>query len=154
MPADSLDRHLGFLLHDVARLLRKRFEQKARGMGLTRAQWQVLAHLARREGIHQGGLADILDIEPITLVRILDRLEAASLVERRSHATDRRLRLLYLTPKAHPLLEQIWRLGAETREEALNGISAADRERLIATLLTMKANLIQTNVPAIDSAQQ
>ena len=78
---DNLDRHLGFLLHDVARLLRKRFEQKARGMGLTRAQWQVLAHLARREGIHQGGLADILDIEPITLVRILDRLEAASLVE-------------------------------------------------------------------------
>ena len=153
MPLDSLDRHLGFLLHDVARLLRKRFEQKAREVGLTRAQWQVLAHLARREGIHQGGLADILDIEPITLVRILDRLEAASLVERRSHATDRRLRLLYLTPKAHPLLEQIWRLGAETREEALSGIAAADREQLMATLLAMKANLIQTSAPVAAPAQ-
>lgn len=153
MHADSVDRHLGFLLHDVARLLRKRFEQKARGMGLTRAQWQVLAQLARREGIHQGGLADILDIEPITLVRILDRLEAASLVERRPHATDRRLRLLYLTPQAHPLLEQIWRLGAETREEALDGVAAADRERLIATLLAMKANLIRTSAPAVDAAQ-
>ncbi|HYQ93129.1 MAG TPA: MarR family transcriptional regulator, partial [Candidatus Competibacteraceae bacterium] len=61
---------------------------------------------------------------------------------------------LYLTPQAHPLLEQIWRLGAEIREEALNGISAADREQLIAILLTMKANLIQTSVSAVDSAQQ
>ena len=154
MPPDSLDRHLGFLLHDVARLLRKRFEQKARAVGLTRAQWQALAHLARREGIHQGGLADILDIEPITLVRILDRLEAANLVERRPHATDRRLRLLYLTPQAHPLLEQIWRLGTETREEALGGIAAADREQLITTLLAMKTNLIQTSAPTTAPAQQ
>lgn len=66
---------------------------------------------------------------------------------------DRRLRLLYLTPKAHPLLEQIWRLGAETREEALSGIAAADREQLMATLLAMKANLIQTSAPVAAPAQ-
>jgi MarR family transcriptional regulator, transcriptional regulator for hemolysin len=77
------DRNLGFILHDAARLLRKRFEQKARGLGLTRSQWQVLAHLARHEGIHQGALAEILELEPITLVRILDRLQAAGLIERR-----------------------------------------------------------------------
>src|SRR5215475_11511096 len=91
---------LGFILHDAARLLRKRFEQHARGLGLTRSQFQALAYLATNEGIHQGGLADLLDIEPITLVRILDRLEARSLIERRAHPTDRRIRLLYLTPKA------------------------------------------------------
>src|SRR3954453_13700996 len=90
--------NLGFVLHDVARLLRKRFEQRVRGLGLTRSQWQVLFLLAQHEGINQVGLAEILEIEPITLLRILDRLEAAGLVERRTHAADRRVRLLYLTP--------------------------------------------------------
>ena len=84
------ERNLGFLLHDVARLMRKRFEQNARGLGLTRSQCSVLAHLARNEGIQQGGLAEILEVEPITLTRILDRLEEAELVERRAHPTDRR----------------------------------------------------------------
>ena len=144
MSADAPGRTLGFLLHDVARLLRKRFEQKARGLGLTRAQWQVLAHLAHREGIHQGALAEILEIEPITLVRILDRLQAAGLVERRAHPKDRRCWQLYLTPKAHPLLVEIRALGAETREEALAGISDEDRERLVGTLLDMKANLARS----------
>lgn len=138
---DSPDRNLGFLLHDTARLLRKRFEQKAKGLGLTRAQWQVLATLARNEGLHQGALADILEIEPITLVRILDRLEAAGLIERRRHPTDRRLRLLHLTPAAHPILEQIREIGAATREEAFAGIPAEERERLLHILLATRANL-------------
>ena len=73
---------LGFLLHDVARLLRKRFEQNARGSGLTRSQWQVLAYLSKNEGINQAGLAELLDVEPITLGRIADRLEAMKLIER------------------------------------------------------------------------
>src|SRR5919205_2079152 len=97
--SDTPQRTLGFLLHDAARLLRKRFEQNARGLGLTRSQWQVLAHLAEREGIHQGALAEILEVEPITLVRILDRLQTAGFVERRLHEKDRRVRLLYLKPK-------------------------------------------------------
>jgi MarR family transcriptional regulator for hemolysin len=80
---------LGFLLHDVARLLRKRFEQRAKSHGLTRSQWQALAYLSKNEGIHQSGLAEILEIEPITLVRILDRLAERGLVERRPHPTDR-----------------------------------------------------------------
>jgi len=75
----------GFLLHDVARQLRKRFEQRAKCLGLTRSQWQTLAHLSNNEGIHQAGLAEILEIEPITLVRILDKLEERGLVERRRH---------------------------------------------------------------------
>jgi MarR family transcriptional regulator for hemolysin len=136
------ERNFGFLLHDVARLMRKRFEQKARGLGLTRSQCSVLAHLARHEGIQQGGLAEILEIEPITLTRILDRLEQAELVERRAHPTDRRIRLLHLTPKAHPLLGEIFSIGAATREEALEGVAEAERDQLFAILSAMKANLL------------
>jgi MarR family transcriptional regulator for hemolysin len=139
---DNPERTLGFLLHDVARLLRKRFEQNARDLGLTRAQWQVLAHLARNEGIHQGGLADILELEPISLGRILDRLQAAGLVERRPHPKDRRAWLLFLRPKAHPVLEKMRAIGAATRAEALAGVPEAEREQLIHILTAMKENLI------------
>jgi DNA-binding MarR family transcriptional regulator len=136
------ERNLGFLLHDVARLMRKRFEQNARGLGLTRSQCQVLAHLARNEGIQQSGLADILEIEPITLTRLLDRLEEAGLVERRAHPTDRRIRQLHLTSKAHPLIADIFTIGAATRGEALEGVEEEDRDRLFAVLTSMKANLL------------
>jgi len=133
---------LGFLLHDVARLLRKRFEQRARGIGLTRSQWQVLAYLSLNEGIHQGGLAEILEIEAITLVRLLDKLEQRGLIERRRHATDRRIRQLHLTPQAHPLLEQMRELGDLTRGEALLGIPLPDQEQLMRLLSLMKTNLL------------
>jgi MarR family transcriptional regulator for hemolysin len=139
---DAPERTLGFLLHDAARLLRKRFEQNARDLRLTRSQWQVLAHLAQNEGIHQGALAEILEVEPITLVRILDRLQAAGLVERRPHAKDRRVWLLFLTPKARPVLADMREIGAATRAEALEGIPEKDRERLIRTLSTIKSNLL------------
>ena len=140
--AEAPHRTLGFLLHDAARLLRKRFEQNARDLGLTRSQWQVLAHLAENEGIHQGGLAEILEVEPITLGRILDKLEAAGFVERRPHARDRRIWLLFLKPKARPVLLRMREIGAATRAEALDGISETDRERLIHLLSTIKSNLI------------
>ncbi len=133
---------LGFVLHDVARFLRKRFEQHARGLGLTRSHWQVLAFLAPNEGIHQGGLAEILDIEAITLVRILDKLEAGGLIERRQHPTDRRIWLLFLTEKAHPVLTRMRELGDITRSEALAGIPDAAREQLMLNLCLMKKNLI------------
>ena len=139
---DHPERNFGFLLHDVARLMRKRFEQNARGLKLTRSQCSVLAHLSRHEGIQQGGLADILEIEPITLTRLLDRLEEAGLVERRAHPKDRRIRLLHLTDKAHPLIGEIFSIGAATRGEALEGVAEAERERLFAILSSMKANLL------------
>ena len=143
------ERNLGFLLHDVARLMRKRFEQNARGLGLTRSQCQVLAHLARNEGIQQSGLADILEVEPITLTRLLDRLEEGGLVERRAHPTDRRIRQLYLTDRAHPLLADIFTIGAATRGEALDGVAEEDRDRLFALLSSMKANLLAKATPAV-----
>lgn len=130
-----------FVVHDVARLLRKRFEQNARDSGLTRAQWQVLANLERHQNIHQSGLADLLDIEPITLGRIIDKLQELGLVERHPHPSDRRIWLLRLTPAAKPKLDELHRLGEETRAEALAGISDADFDRLMQTLTVLKGNL-------------
>ena len=133
---------LGFLLHDTARLLRKRFEQRARHMGLTRSQWQAMAYLASNEGIHQGGLAELLDIEPITLVPLLDKLEARGLIERRPHPTDRRSKLLFLTEAAHPLLATMRVIGEATRAEALESLTPSERAGLLQALTTMKANLV------------
>ena len=137
------ERTLGFLLHDVARLLRTRFEQNARGLGLTRSQWQILAHLVHNEGIHQGALADLLEVEPITLARIVDKLQVSGLIERQSHAHDRPVWQLYLTSKAGPMLDKMKRIGAITREEALQGISKADLDRLVRILTDMKTNLVE-----------
>src|SRR5467141_340470 len=132
---------LGFLLPDIARLLRRRFEQNARGSGLTRSRWQVLAYLANNEGINQSGLADLLEIEPITLCRIVDRLQTLRLIERHPDPSDRRVWLLHLTPAARPKLSQLRRLGEVTRGEALAEVPEADTERLLKTLQTLKANL-------------
>jgi len=145
MPQDLPYRTLGFLLHDAARLLRKRFEQKARAQGsrLTRAQWSVLAHLARQEGINQTTLADILDVEPITVARLVDRLEQLNLVERCPDPNDRRARLLYLRPAAEPLLVEMREIGAAAREDAMQGLSSGQREQLIEMLLAIKSNLAE-----------
>ena len=146
-------RTLGFVLNDVARLMRKRFEQRARAaaLGLTRAQAAVLAHLARQEGINQAALAQLLELEPITLARLLDRLQAAGLIERRSDPKDRRAHLLYLTESAYPLLDRIFALAAEVREDALTGVAEADRGRLLDLLIEMKANLVAVAVEAVSA---
>jgi MarR family transcriptional regulator for hemolysin len=115
---------LAFLLHDVARLLKKRLERNSRGSGLTRSQWQILAYLAGNEGINQKGLAELLEIEPITLGRIVDKLETLGLVERQPHPTDRRTWLLHLVESARPKLKEIRELGDVIRGEALAGVSA------------------------------
>ena len=131
----------GFLLHDTARLLRRDFERRSKGTGLTRAQWAVLAYIARNEGSNQAALADMLEIEPITLVRLLDKLEAAGFVERRPDPADRRVRRLFLTAATGPLLEQLQGLAAETREAALSGISEAERRQLTDLLMKVRSNL-------------
>jgi MarR family transcriptional regulator, transcriptional regulator for hemolysin len=138
-------RTLGFVINDVARLMRKRFEQRARAasLGLTRAQAAVLANLARQEGINQVSLAQILELEPITLARLLDRLQAARLIERRPDPKDRRAHLLYLTDAAFPLLDRIFALAAEVREDALAGVAEPQRGLLLETLIAMKANLTE-----------
>jgi MarR family transcriptional regulator, transcriptional regulator for hemolysin len=132
---------LGFLLHEVARLLKKRFEQHARGSGLTRSQWQVLTYLDRNEGINQSRLAGLLDLEPITLSRIVDKLQSFRLIERHPDPTDRRVWTLHLTPATRPKLTEVRKLGDLTSSEALAGVSDADRLHLLKTLQTLKSNL-------------
>lgn len=136
-------RSFGFLMSEISRLLRRRFDRRARDLGLTRAQWRVLAYLTRNEGINQSALAEILEIEPITLVRQLDRLESAGLIERRLDSADRRVRLLHLTGKARPVLERMRDVSMDVRGEALEDFSRAEQEALIETLLSIKAKLTQ-----------
>ena len=138
-----LTRSLGFLLADVSRLLRMRLDERARVLDLTRAQWRVLAQLRRREGINQRALADILEIENITLTRHIDRLEAKGLVERRADPNDRRARTLHLKRKTKPVLGKMRTLSEKTRQEALQGISRKDADHLIDTLLKIKGNMLE-----------
>ncbi|RUW50432.1 MarR family transcriptional regulator [Mesorhizobium sp. M00.F.Ca.ET.151.01.1.1] len=144
-------RNISFVLHDVARLLRKRFEQRSRASGLTRAQWQVLAFLSLHEGIHQNKLADLIEIVPITLARLLDKMEARGFIERRPDPVDRRAWLLYLTPRARPLLEIMRGNGQKTRDEAFAGLSSETQQHLLQTLSLIKSNLLAAcTQPAVD----
>ncbi len=132
---------LAFLVHVVARLLRKRFEQNAHGSGLTQSQWQVLAYLSLHEGISQSGLAELLEVEPITLSRIVDKLQSLGLIERYPHPSDRRVWILGLTPAAHPKLTEAGKFNDRTTSEALAGISESDGLHLLRTLQALKLNL-------------
>ncbi len=137
----DLDRSFGFLVNDVARLFGRRFSLNGKRLGLTRAQCRTLSYLARNEGINQAGLADLLEIRPMTLVRQIDRMEDAGWIERRPDPGDRRARLLYLTAKAHPILGRIGTVANETRDEALAGLAPAETDQLIDLLHRVHATL-------------
>lgn len=137
-----LTRALGFLLADTSRLMRRRFDARAREIGLTRAQWRVLTQLRRREGINQTALAEIMEIEPISLSRHIDRLVDKDFVERRADPRDRRAWRLYLRPAAQPVLDRLRAVSNENRKEVLQGIPIEESEALIDTLLKIKANLV------------
>ena len=132
---------VGFSLHDVARLMKRDFDRRAREQGLTRARWQVLWNLARREGIHQAALADLLNVAPISLTRQLDRLEEEGLVERRPDPDDRRRFQLYLTDRAQPALDNLRKLAEQTRRRTLAGLTREDVEALERMLGAMRDNL-------------
>jgi DNA-binding MarR family transcriptional regulator len=132
---------LGFLMSDVSRLMRRRFDERARTSGATGAQWRTLKILERREGINQGQLAELLEVEPITACRMIDRLEDSGFVERRRDPGDRRAWLIYLTDKARPVLAELHVIASGMIEDALQGLSAAQVETLIHSLNTMRANM-------------
>ena len=145
---EELKRSFGFLMHDVSRLMRKSFDRRASVIGLTRSQWRVLAHLSRNEGVKQAGLAEILEIKPITLARLLDRLGANGWVERRPDPNDKRARRLFLTDKARPILVELREVALSVREEALSGFDAAEQDRLIDQLRAVKENLLTADETA------
>src|SRR5215469_17141216 len=134
MPPRSMHREFAFILNDVARMLRTYADQKAAQFGITRAQWVVLARLERFEGLKQSELAEMLDLQPITLTRLLDRLCANGLIERRPDPNDRRANRLYLTPAARPLLERLGDLGEELMGTALAGVDRSAVEHMVAEL--------------------
>ena len=139
----SLHREFAFSLNDVARMLRTYADQKASQFGITRAQWVVLVRLDRFEGLKQSELAEMLDLQPITLTRLLDRLCDCGLIERRADPNDRRAKRLYLTPAARPMLENLGSLGDELMATALNGVQRESVEKMVAQLAIVKENLRQ-----------
>ncbi len=128
-------------LGDTSRMLRRSFDARVRDIGVTRPQWQVLTTLLRHEGINQGGLAEQLDVEPITVCRMVDRLQDAGLVERRADPADRRSWRLYLTERAHSLLDQLRPKADALIEEALEGITEGERDALRGMLERIRDNL-------------
>jgi MarR family transcriptional regulator for hemolysin len=141
MVAFSLEREIGFALHDAARLLRTFADQRARDLNMTRAQWAVLVRLQRCEGVKQAELAESLDLAPITLARLIDKLTASGLVERRDCVGDRRAHRLHLTDKAGPVLEQLRAVGERLMGSALAGLEPETLATLKQGLERIKLNL-------------
>ncbi|MDX2203233.1 MAG: MarR family transcriptional regulator [Hyphomicrobiaceae bacterium] len=141
MKVRDIRREILFELSDAARAMRTHFDQRARQHGMTRAQWAVLSRLQRQEGATQAELADILEMQPISLGRLVDRLCAQDLVERRAHARDRRVNLLHLTDRGRDLLERLAPLGREIAGEILEGLSDAQTLDLLHKLLLLKRNI-------------
>jgi MarR family transcriptional regulator for hemolysin len=131
----------GFVLKDTSKLYVQRFEERARELGLTLPQCKALVYLSRSEGMSQVELAGSAEIDPMSMVRILDRMELDGWVERRADPSDRRARRLYLKPKSKPLLEAIDRVSSATRDEALAGLSAEEAELLMTALQKVRHNI-------------
>ncbi|MBU0825442.1 MAG: MarR family transcriptional regulator [Alphaproteobacteria bacterium] len=132
---------IGFLLNDSARLFRRAFNARTRDTGITALQWRLLIYLRRHEGIRQGPLAELIEVEPITLSRMIDRLEEAGLVERRADPSDRRAWLLYLAPGADELLTAMRATTDALNAEATEGLNSEEREQLAALVERVRANL-------------
>ncbi len=147
----SLDDDLLFLLYDVARLMRVRADQHARLTGMTRAQWVILVWLERKPGITQNELASLVEVEPITIARLVDRLEARGVVERRLDPRDRRVRRLHLTEAAAPLLEGVHAYRRESNGVLTEGVAPEDVKRILAGLCAMKGNLLDEKRDGADA---
>ena len=137
-------RTLGFLLRGGSRLMRRRFVHLAgkAGLSLNRSEASLLLQVFHEPGINQAGVANVLDMETISVVRLVDGLEQAGLLERRPHATDRRVRTLWLTPAGESAVDQVRAITEVVRKEALTGIPADECERLLDVLLTINTNLM------------
>ena len=139
----------GFLVNDITRLMRKLFDRRAVRFELTRAQWRALKRISYSEGMRQAELAEQLEMEPIAIGRVIDRLEKAGFVERRADPADRRAWCLHLTARAHAVVDDMEKISNELFRNAQKGIAAADMKAVMATLGAMKQNLI-----AMDDAEK
>lgn len=138
---EDLSRNFGFILHDVARLMRTAYDRRMKALGLTRSQWWVLTHLYRNDGVTQSELADILEIEKPTLGRLLDRLASNGWIRREEHAQDRRAKRVCLTEEVKPAMKAMREAAAELRRDALAGLTPEQQTQFVDTLIAVKANL-------------
>jgi len=134
-------RNFGFLLKEVTRRYTNRFEVRAAEIPLNLAQAKALVRLEKNEGVSQARLAELAEVDAMTMVRILDRMEAEGLLERRPDPADRRARCLYLTAKARPILSEIWRLSDEIRAEMFAGVSKTERDQFMDVLERVYDNI-------------
>jgi len=148
--SQDLERDFFLLLHDVARLIRVEADKRARRRGMTRAQWALLIRLEQNPGLSQKEVADLLEVEPISVARLVDRLEAGGLIERRPDASDRRIWRLHLLPAAAAALDEIAVQRAELAELIGGNVAKPVREAMLNGLLQMKANLLRAPEPAPD----
>ncbi|BBD37339.1 MarR family transcriptional regulator [Aminobacter sp. NyZ550] len=140
MKNEGIDR-LGFLIHDAARLVRRSFEQRGSEFGLSAAQWRLLVRLVKEEGVAQARLAELLEIEPISVSRLLDRMEEGGWIERRQGASDRRVRMIFPTDKALEAFSKVKAVAGEVYEKALAGLSDEQRLATVHGLRTIIDNL-------------
>jgi len=147
MNSNGVDR-LGFLIHDSARLLRKRFEAKGSGYGLSAAQWRLMVRLVKDEGVAQARLAELLEIEPISVSRLLDRMEEGGWIERRQDANDRRVRMIFPTEKSREAFAAIKSVAGEVYDAALDGLSSDEKRVLVKALSAIITNLSDGDMPS------
>lgn len=138
---EDFDSNIGFLVHDVARLMRTVYDRRMAPLGLTRSQWWVLNHLYFHEGISQTEFASLLDIEKATVGRLLDRLEAKGWVVRKADPQDKRTKRVYLTDQVQPTLQIMRDMAAVTRDEAVRSLSKTERTQLRNMLKRMRDDL-------------
>ena len=139
---DNWDQRLGFLMHDVSRLRRSVFNEFMKPLGVTRSQWWVLAHLSRHDGMIQTDLANVLELGKAPLGGLLDRLEAAGMVERRSDPIDRRAKRIHLSDKGLQLIAHMSRQSHAMSERMLDGLDPDSRVALADMLMKVKLNLL------------
>ncbi len=133
---------LGYLIHEVARLMKRRFEDEASMQGITLPQWKALAYISANDGITQKALAAAIDTDPMTISGVLDRLEKRGLIERYVDPTDSRAKLARILPEGDEVVRNARRIGLAMYESALDGVSPGDRETVVAVLGKMRGNLI------------
>ena len=137
----GMENSLGHSISDLARLIRKRFDEESRHLGVTNSQWRVLINVFRQPGINQGALAELMEVEPITTCRMVDRLEMAGLVERRRDPNDRRAWQIHLTDAAMPLIDKLKERAAALNAVALAGLGERDQAELVRMLNVIRQNI-------------
>ncbi|MEP9397370.1 MarR family winged helix-turn-helix transcriptional regulator [Mesorhizobium sp. KR2-14] len=138
---------LGFLIHDAGRLMRRRFEKLGREYGLSSAQWRLLVRVVKDEGVAQARLAELLEVEPISVSRLLDRMEEGGWIERRQDAADRRVRMIFPSEKSREAFGAIRAVAGDVFEQALTGLSPSERQGVLRGLAKIIENLSDAEAP-------